>query len=130
MEMYFKAISSSSSNSVCAVVFRCFPGDADAAFPGAVAGGSGWLGGSTSCDRAPADPPETSLRHHQHPGGHQPPREAVGQQVQVDVSEQMKIYKVRIQDALLCFYCACLLLYFGALGTHYSLIFPFTPEPD
>lgn len=72
------------------VVFRCVAGGADAAFPGAAAEGAGQLGGHQAGDHEPADPPKTSLRHHQCPGGNQPPREAVDQQVQVDVSALMK----------------------------------------
>ncbi len=50
-----------SSNSGCRVVFRRVPGGADAAFPGAVAGGSGRLAGPQAGDHEPADPQETSL---------------------------------------------------------------------
>lgn len=86
--LFLKAVSSG-SNSGCGVAFRRVPGDADAAFPGAVAGGAGRLDRPPAGDHEPADPQAASLRHHQRPGRHQPHREAVGQQSQVDVSEQM-----------------------------------------
>lgn len=59
-------------------------------FPGPVADFSGWHTGPEGGDHEPADPQAASVRHHQRPGRHQTYQEGVGQQDQVDVSEQMK----------------------------------------
>lgn len=76
-------------NSACLLVSRGVREGDDAAFPGADAGGSGQLAGHQAGDLGPADRQATDLWHHHSPGGHQPHREAVGPQVQVDVSEKM-----------------------------------------
>lgn len=70
------------------LVSRRVRGRADAAVPGADAGGSGQLAGHPAGDHGPAGRQAADLRHRQRPGERQPHREAVGPQVQVDVSER------------------------------------------
>lgn len=71
-------------------MFRRVSGAADSRVPGAAAGSSQRLSGPQAGRLESADPQTASVRHHQRPGRHQPDPEGVGQQDQVDVSDEQR----------------------------------------